>query len=427
LSSTNLRHTLRSPETRINGLLAAVIFAMPFGFDPATSLLLLFILIHTIIFVKGSDWLAALKNPVYLVSGLFFLYYASTLFWADNQADGLRQLETKLSFLVSPLVVLANAKWLGKAHINYQKKALVWGSIATMIVAFVYAGMRTLDAGQTYFLTESGKQVSFFTYTELSSPFMHVGYLSTFVGVAVLLHIDELVVTQKHRLVKVGILLALLFYMFMLQGRMNVLALLLVAGIAVIYYIVKYRAFKWLLLPVLPILILVVAVPILPDALVERYFQIPDFEYDISADASQFNSATYRLAEWKGATALIVENPVFGTGVGDNRQALVDKYEELGFYVGVDRKYNAHNQYLETTLASGFVGLLFLLFFIGFWMKRSLQNKDVAIFFAMLFFAFCMLTESMFERAWAVIFFAVFFSVMLSAGRGQQKTVHKKS
>jgi hypothetical protein len=103
-------------------LLAAVIFAMPFGFDPATSLLLLFILIHTIIFVKGSDWLAALKNPVYLVSGLFFLYYASTLFWADNQADGLRQLETKLSFLVSPLVVLANAKWLGKAHITTKRK-----------------------------------------------------------------------------------------------------------------------------------------------------------------------------------------------------------------------------------------------------------------------------------------------------------------
>jgi O-antigen ligase len=236
-----------------------------------------------------------------------------------------------------------------------------------------------------------------------------------------------LVAIGKHQIMKVAMLIALLFYMFMLQGRMNVLALLLVAVIAVIYYIVKYRAFKWLLLPVLPILILVVAVPFLPDALVERYFQIPDFEYDISADASQFNSATYRLAEWKGATALIVENPVFGTGVGDNRQALVDKYEELGFYVGVERKYNAHNQYLETTVASGFVGLLFLLFFIGFWMKRSLQNKDVAIFFALLFFAFCMLTESMFERAWAVIFFAVFFSVMLSAGRGQQKTVHKKS
>ena len=144
-----------------------------------------------------------------------------------------------------------------------------------------------------------------------------------------------------------------------------------------------------------------------------RYLQLPDFEYDISADASAFNSATYRLAEWKGAFTVISEHRFFGTGVGDNRDGLIDAYEKLGFYVGVERRYNAHNQYLETWIASGLVGLLLLLTLFGYWIYRLVRYGDFSSLFALLFFMLCMLTESMLERAWAVIFLALYFPVIL--------------
>lgn len=406
-------HRFKDAEQRVNPLLFGLILTMPLGVTALTNLLLAALLIHSFVFLKGPDWLSGLKNPIYLVSGVFYLYYASTIFWADNVSDGLAQLETKLSLLVYVFVVAANARWLNRNHLKQLKWALVYGALASMIIAFGYAIFRSAQYGSTAYITEVGTAVSYFTYTELSSPLMHVGYLSTFVGVAIITLLDELVINPRNRVRNALLLLALLFYMFMLQGRMNVLALIIISAVAFIFYVFKYRNFKWLLLPILPVVLIVLLFPFLPESVSSRYLQMPNIDYDISADASAFNSATYRFAEWKGAFQVIGEHTWFGTGVGDNRQSLIDAYDELGFHVGVDRRYNAHNQFLETWIAAGLIGLLLLFSLFGTWLYWVFRFGDYSTLFAMLFFMLCMLTESMLERAWAVVFMAIYFPVML--------------
>ena len=246
---------------------------------------------------------------------------------------------------------------------------------------------------------------------------MHVAYLSTMVGVACITVFHEIVTEAKSRFKNGFLLLLLLFYMFMLQGRMNVLALIIVMAFAFLIYVVQYRNWKWLFLPILPIILVAVLFPILPESVSSRYLQLPDLNYDISGEESDFNSATYRFAEWKGAGEVIAEHFFFGTGVGDNRDALINAYEEIGFHVGVDHRYNAHNQYIETFIASGLVGFLLLLSFMGYWLYKLFQAKDLSALLGLLFFMLCMLTESMLERAWAVIFLAVYFSVMVLSNR----------
>jgi len=140
---------------------------------------------------------------------------------------------------------------------------------------------------------------------------------------------------------------------------------------------------------------------------------MPDFSYDITGD--EFNSATYRLAEWTCAADVIAENFWLGVGVGDNRKALIDAYKKRGFKKGVEYKFNAHNQYLETMLATGVLGLAYLLFMLFTYGKWALKQQDYTALACLVFLAIGLLTESMFERSWAISLFAIFFPFMIVA------------
>ena len=95
-------------------------------------------------------------------------------------------------------------------------------------------------------------------------------------------------------------------------------------------------------------------------------------------------------------------------------QALQQAYKNRGFWAGLEHGYNAHNQYIETTISTGYIGLFLLLFMIFYFGKTALANKDYLTLSCLAFFAISMLTESMFERANAVLLFTSFFPLMLS-------------
>lgn len=85
---------------------------------------------------------------------------------------------------------------------------------------------------------------------------------------------------------------------------------------------------------------------------------------------TEFNGATLRLLQWRFANEIIQEHHswVFGVSPGDAQDLLNDKYKKSDIYVGTPNTkargfldYNFHNQYIETTVRSGFVGLAALL------------------------------------------------------------------
>ena len=60
-------------------------------------------------------------------------------------------------------------------------------------------------------------------------------------------------------------------------------------------------------------------------------------------------------------THLIAEKPLFGYGTSDEKEVLLEAYEQEGFYHFAKKKLNAHNQYLQTGIAVGVVGMLVLM------------------------------------------------------------------
>lgn len=414
MAQNSLLKKILSAESRTIFILGLILFVLPTGNPYLINPLLLTLLLNSLISLGWRDWLGALKNPVFLLPAIFYLYYTSTIFWSEHTADALLQLETKLTLFAATLVIAANKRHLLNAKQYTYKTLFIAGNVLTMLYAFGNAFYRAYNSGSYYNVNEAGERgANFFIYTELSADIMHVGYLSTYVGVALLLSLYNTFWGNVTR-VRWGFVSAfLLISLVMLQGRINVLAFLLVIGIVALAFAIKNKAYKWLAVPLVPGVLLALFVAFGPQSLTKRFVQVPDINYDITAPAEAFNSATYRLAEWKGATRVIKDHPIFGTGVGDNRVALQDAYSALGFNVGLERHYNAHNQYLETTIASGAIGLVFLLAMLVGYLYLAYKRQDYVLLVGLLYFMLCMLTESMFERAWAVIFYAVFFSTML--------------
>ena len=420
MARTNLINLLRSPEQRLLIILGVLFFFLPFGERNITNSVLIAVLLNAIFTLKAKDWLNALINPVFYLPAFFMLFYTLSLLWSENVEDGLFQIETKTTLFFAPLILVACSRFLTHKTWEVLKRLFVFGNVGVMLYAFALAGIRVFKAGSMSFIPEGSTTAkSYFVYQSLADPIMHPGYLATFVGIAILITISFFFNKNKKHFIGWGVILAFLFFsMLMIQGRINVLALFAVISVGALILSIKLKAYKWLVIPVLPFVLLLFLMLFGSNEIKSRYLQMPDLSYDISADASEFNSATYRLAEWTCAIDVINNNFWIGTGVGNNREALLEMYQTNKFNVGLERKFNAHNQYLEVTIASGFIGFIFLFSWLIGYGYIGLRNRDLLTVAALAFFMMCMLTESMLEREWAVILFATYFPVALLSEKG---------
>lgn len=401
----------RVPEKRFTALVAALLFTMPMGNGLVTNLLLLAILFNAIFSLKASDWLSALKNPVFLLPAFFMVFLTLSLFWSEDRAAGSLQLQTKATLFLAPLVLSASARLFTAESRRIWIRYFVAGTSLVMLLAFAIAAYNTI-----YHPLEEG--LSYFVYERLANTFMHPGYLSTYVGLAMLMLIGELWEARgKQRYLWIGLTVFMFFSLFMLQGRINLLALLMVIAGGGLLYGFRQKAWKWLMIPVAPVVIFAGALLFGPEDFKARYFQLPDFNYDITADASAFNSATYRLAEWTCAMDAISQNPVLGAGIGDNREALQDAYAQNSFYAGMERKFNAHNQYLEVAIVGGWLGLGIFMIWLAGYMVLAIRKGDDLFMALWTFFLLCMLTESMLERILAIVLASSFFPLFLLSKR----------
>lgn len=403
----------KSTEGRFILLFVLLFCSMPFGIYSLTNGFLIFILINALVGLKGPQWKTGLRSPIFQFSAAFYMFLVLSLLWSENRSQGLFQLETKFTFLLAPLVLVASVTDKVVKNKDLILKSFLTGNLLVSLTALGIAINNSIKAGATYFLAADGvSQVSYFTYEKFAEPFMHPGYLSTFLGMAVLICIYFIFQNRGSKRWVYATLLTFFFIILILvQGRINLLALLTVISAGALILAVKRKAYIWLTLPAIPLVLLALLFTFGSSSIGSRYLQVPDFSYDISGN--NFNSATYRLAEWTCASDVIAEHRALGTGVGSNNAALMKAYENRQFWAGLEHGYNAHNQYIETTIAAGYIGLLLLFAILFYYGKTAVANYDYLTLSCLAFFAISMLTESMLERANAVLLFTSFFPLML--------------
>lgn len=390
-------------------ILSLLMFSLPLG-NQLSNIVLLVLLVFSYWLFKSQDFAAALKTPLVIGPAVFFLFHLLSLSWAENRDNGWVQLETKMSLLLVPLFLVAGMLRLSLDQRKQVMLSFVVGSAAAILFAFAFGFYRASQwvADENSLITAD----AFLRYTRLAEPIMHAGYFSLHLGAAMLILLFGSVL--RNSWLKWSLIVLMLLGMWQLQGRMQILSLVVMSFFGALIF--AWRTPKWRKSMLITAGVFIAVLVIVPKQYFGRLLELPKWEYNISGDESDFNSATYRLAEWKCALEAISRSPVIGTGVGDNRETLFSIYREMGFFQGIEQRFNAHNQFLETTIATGFLGLLILLIWWAQYTLAAVKKSSILSLSILSFFLLSLLTESMLERAWGVLFAAALVPVVLVYG-----------
>ena len=122
---------------------------------------------------------------------------------------------------------------------------------------------------------------------------------------------------------------------------------------------------------------------------------------------ASIESNVVRRMIWICGVEVIREN-AWGVGSGDANAVLMKKYEEKGMTGAIAKEFNAHSQFLQTTIALGILGGVFLLSLFFVFIINAVKSKNVLLFVFLIFTLLNLLVESMFETESGIVFIFLF-------------------
>lgn len=149
--------------------------------------------------------------------------------------------------------------------------------------------------------------------------------------------------------------------------------------------------------------------------------QVPYVEKKISGFQWQINQHEVisidnqlpRRIIWSEAVSLIQEKPLLGHGFGQVYDSLEKRYEAIGYTKGIANRFNAHNQFLESTLQLGIFGLLWWIITLSYLIILAVKKRDPWLAY-FLFTAIAYLSvESLLESQMGTVGFSFFLAYFL--------------
>jgi len=132
-----------------------------------------------------------------------------------------------------------------------------------------------------------------------------------------------------------------------------------------------------------------------------------------------FDGLSLRLVFWRLGYGLMKEKGLWLIGDGGQHyhQDFSEKIKAYHLYAGNGTpsdtgylSYNMHNQYMETYLQFGIVGLLLLLSFLLYVLAQAIYYKRVILIYTIILFTLVFLTESVLETQSGILLFTIIIS-----------------
>lgn len=390
---------LKEDQYRFYFLLLLSVVTLPINININALFISIFVL-NGLVSIKKTDF--EKNNSIkllYFLYILFFVFNLISLLYTDNIDSGISKIQTKLSFLLIPVVYFLGLSKISTVQIQKIKRVFI--SVIILSLVFCY-----VESATTAFMTQNFKE---FEDSHLSNPLMHRGYLSILIGIAILFFWKDKEFLKKYRII---VFLLFAITLILLQGRINILAFTLVVLGYLLFQAFKYK--KWKILGYLFIALSasVILFKVIPKEH-NRFNQPLNLDYDISTSKSgDFTGITIRIAIWDQAIPLIKENLLVGKGIGDYMESLSNQYTKNKFVKGISNKFNCHNQYLESSLAAGILTSAILIVILIVYILNGIKSKDSFIIMVSVFFFLSMLTESVLERHWGITPFCILLPLL---------------
>lgn len=326
-----------------------------------------------------------------------YVYYVIAMLYTANQSYGWSDLQTKLSLLLFP--ILFSSFSLTSSEVKNVLLCFIAGSL----IASLFLLTR---ACYLYFT----QQLHYFFYTDFSY-LVHPSYFGMYINFALVLLFGNLLSIES----KSARIFGIVFLTFILVLLSSKLALLCTFFIFIYYGAKKIIQTKDYKLGTTSLLVFIAACFVLINSVPELKGRIQNLYIALNTeniDKTNSESNAVRLLVWDASIDALAKNGIFGAGTGDIKDELYIQYKALGYTGALEHKLNAHNQFLQTGIALGFLGLaiLFLQFIYSALFSWKHKNNLYLAFVVLVVVNF--LTESMLETEAGVIFIGFFQSFL---------------
>ena len=392
------------------------------GFIPLYQNILPILIVLLVVNGIGSKSLRLKKinwNPQSILLILFFLLHVIGTLWSSNQGFAWFDVQIKLSFLLLPIV------YLGLKPLNKKQfEMILSGYLIGCVLAILYGG---INSAMNYI---SGENTYLNFYESNISPTLHIGYFSMYMNFAIIILIYKLYFTSKElfsviNIIRISLILLFSVAIFFSTSRNGFLVLFFIFILAIVYSIVSRR--KWMFGTLLVLISWIALSSFLRDyknstSDFHGFKQVVVAVEKKEVRKTEWESSAVRILVWKTAVEIIQEYPILGTGTGDIKDELVKLYKEKEYKYAYERRYNAHNQYLQTAAALGIPAGLILIFMIISPLFYSWKRWHFLGFFLAIIVGIACLTESVLEVQAGVVFYAFFASLFAQNMQNDYRT-----
>ncbi|MBI5218489.1 MAG: O-antigen ligase family protein [Bacteroidia bacterium] len=397
-----------------------VVFFFPIYKETIPPLLVLWFLLWLIrgnFRYKGGRFFSV----VMLTLVVFYLIHLAGMINTSNYTDGLFDLEVKLSLIFFPLVFITTDKYF-KLNFNKILGAFVLGNTIASIVCVGVAVFRSLyfDNGLISFNPFAERIYEGIMITENNffyerfSVLIHTSYFSMYLAFSIIIlsyFIDKGIFFKIPFLKNVYYLLILFFLVvvYLLSSKAGILVIIVILSIATFMYILRKRSWINVFLFFTTIIFIVIAIKFNTRLNIGTN-QIKSTV--LNADKTGISSQNDRLVIWFESLDIIRNNLIFGVGTGDYIDELIVLYKKNNIEKAYKHHYNAHNQFIDTIIGHGLIGLVPLVFLFIYPLIFAIKRKNYLFAFFLLVVNINFIFESMLNRQAGVTFYTFFISLL---------------
>lgn len=386
----------------------AVVFTIPFPMLFNNIAIFIFIF-FSLLNIKR----ARLKqNFINYLFPLIFLLSLFSLIYTCNFDSGIKMIEKILSFVIFFLFVPTLS--ITKDQINKVLNLFVIGSILVLFIFLTIAFSHVLNTGSFYiFNTENLVNENYFFYHRFTKPFdIHAVYFGIYLVFSSCILLNDF--QNKNKKVKLKRLIILFIFAIGIYLTQS-FAVLSVYFIVLLVFLLHLNRRK-INFKKMSLLALLILLPVTIFYQKAKVFDGKVFKYNIVEDvhSNNWNSLNIRLAKWECAIEVFKENNfLLGSGVGCTQDKLDEMYLKKNFTIGINKRFNTHNQYLHYLITLGILGLVAYLMFLVAAFYKSLKSSNFLLFSLLAIIIICGVTENIFGLNDGIVFFASIYYLVL--------------
>ncbi|MCR5588930.1 MAG: O-antigen ligase family protein [Bacteroidales bacterium] len=337
------------------------------------------------------------------------LYVISALISA-NQTEGWFKAGLKAWFILLPAICLiGDTSYITKERIRALFQVFTAALLVRFAICIVISGIQFLQ----------GAPLELVRNWEEDPIGMHHNYLALYIDITIVFLYTQILNTPHNERRRkwpslIIAAIALLAYLTLVSSRSGIVALALafVAALALLTFFRKQ--YKVAIITVSLAVVLVAGLYIAVPSIFDRFIALTTWTETYYPDD--------RVLAWECGAKATRGHLLFGYGSGDYMPHLVNAFEQRGYTRAIDIGYNTHNEYIETILQTGLLGLTMLLFMLFAPMVTALckNSRNLLTVLVIIIISSLCVFEAMLNRQMGTQFIALAYCLLIISMRPSQ-------